>query len=116
MARRAPSCDDNGDDCSRGGGEALIPCSNIYFSSSSFAEQTNRMSCKNYCSKCDMVVGDIFYGTDDYLDVKDSIHKEDVLEHYRRETIMRFPRADEEAPVPFCSSPPALGFSASPDI
>ncbi|KAF9677809.1 hypothetical protein SADUNF_Sadunf08G0146400 [Salix dunnii] len=90
MARRDPSCDDNGDDCSRGGGEAPSPCSNIYLSSYS-AEQTNspgRMSCKNYCSKCDMV-GDIFYGTDDYLDVKDSIHKEDVLEHYRRETIVR---------------------------
>ncbi|KAJ6911394.1 hypothetical protein NC652_021879 [Populus alba x Populus x berolinensis] len=91
MARRVPSCDDNGGDCGRGGGEALIPCSNICLPSCSFVEQINspsRIPRNHYYSKCDMV-GDIFYGTDDYLDVRDSIHREDVLEHYRREIIMR---------------------------
>ncbi|KAL9364133.1 hypothetical protein Peur_042006 [Populus x canadensis] len=91
MARSVPSCDDNGGGCGGGGGEALIPCSNIYLPSFSFVEQINspsRIPRNYYYSKCDMV-GDIFYGTDDYLDVRDSIHREDVLEHYRREIIMR---------------------------
>ncbi|KAL9401252.1 hypothetical protein Peur_005101 [Populus x canadensis] len=83
MARRVPSCDDNGGGCGRGGGEAPIPCSNIYLPSCSFVKQINnpsRIPCNYYYSKCDMV-GDVFYGTDDYLDVKDLIHREDVLEH-----------------------------------
>jgi|UniRef100_A0A3N7H1U9 hypothetical protein len=34
------------------------------------------------------MLGDIFYGTNDFLDVKDLMHEEDVLEYYSKETIM----------------------------
>jgi hypothetical protein len=81
----------NGGDCSRGGGgEDLIPFSDIFSPSCSFVEpinSTSGLSCNYYYSKRDML-GDIFYGTNDFLDVKDLMHKEDVLEYYSKETIM----------------------------
>ncbi|EOY22875.1 Uncharacterized protein TCM_014918 [Theobroma cacao] len=87
MARGIPTYDGDGSsyDCGGGSGRQYITTQCYPSASSSFP----RVDSFYYSSLNRGTVGDVFFGTDDIRDTRDSMYKEDVMESYCRETAIK---------------------------
>ncbi|WRX17675.1 hypothetical protein QQP08_010162 [Theobroma cacao] len=87
MARGIPTYDGDRSSCDCGGGSGrqYITTQCYPSASSSFP----RVDSFYYSSLNRGTVGDVFFGTDDIRDTRDSMYKEDVMESYCRETAIK---------------------------